>query len=121
MDLKEERHMILDMVSEGKISVEEAKQLLDTLEQSVRDKRSSRRRGGRRTVEFQIPPMPDIPKIVRRSLRPLEPYMEMAYDDLEAQFKEMEEELECVREELRIMREDTHQDMEGIKQDMEDE
>ena len=42
MDLKEERNMILDMVAEGRITVEDAKQLLDALEKSARKSRSRR-------------------------------------------------------------------------------
>lgn len=127
MDLKEERHMILDMVSDGKISVEEAKRLLDALEQSGHDKRSARRRRRRRTVEIPIPPpMPDIQKIVRSSLRPMAPYMEMAYEDLEEELDEqrekmkaqqegMQEELERMREELRVAHEELRRELGDVE------
>ncbi|MCJ7622386.1 MAG: hypothetical protein MUO76_02700 [Anaerolineaceae bacterium] len=118
MDLKEERHMILDMVSEGKISVEEAKTLLDALEQSRPDKRSARRMHGHRTVEIPIPPMPDVQKFMRSSLRPLAPYMDMAYEDLEEELEEQREKIKEQREKMKEQQEELQEELERMREEL---
>ena len=112
MDLKDERNMILDMVSEGKITVEEAKQLLDALEQSAR---KSEREDDFIGPAFDIPmpQMPDISRIVNRATqRAYRRTMHMPrvfhnLEDLEDMRDELEDEVERLREQLEELKEQT--------------
>jgi thiamine kinase-like enzyme len=116
MDLKEERNMILDMIAEGKISVEEAKQLLDALEQSAAGDDTSESFFDAQDfgTSFDEMRMPNIPRIVnratqkayrrmqeRRNMDPTLDGLEDAREDLEDAREDLEDELQRMREELK--------------------
>ena len=112
MDLKEERNMILDMVAEGKITVEEAKQLLDALEQSVRENEPDDDFFVAPNIDFQMPKMPDISRIVNRATKRASrharkmPRVFYDMDDLSDIRDNLEEEVERLREEMEEMKEE---------------
>jgi len=125
MDLKEERNMILDMIAEGKISVEEAKQLLDALEQSAEGEESPEDFFDPQTFEpsFNNMRIPNIPRIVNnaRSKAYRHAYhrldMDSTLDSLENAREELENELQRMREELK----DLHKEEERMRKEKDKE
>ena len=134
MDLKEERNMILDMIAEGKITVEEAKQLLDALEKSTRTrpeedeffgprwphgpgnvhKPHGRMPYGHIPHVADIPDIPDISRIVEQAYAEAMPDMvdELANlndvrSDLQEEINRMQAELDSLKVE-RKRRKDSH-------------
>jgi hypothetical protein len=125
MDLKEERNMILDMVAEGRINVDEAKQLLDALEKSARASEEEDEFISTPGMDFHIPEirMPNIPRIVNRAYRRAVPRvysnltdLDDIRDDLEDEMERMREELEELKEEARRIKEDAREQGEEFRQ-----
>ena len=119
MDLKEERNMILDMVAEGKITVEEAKELLDALEKSVKENEAGDDFFVAPNIDFQMPEMPDFSRIVNRATKrayrhakkmPKVFYdmddMAEIHDDLKEEVERLKEEMETLKEEARHVHEE---------------
>lgn len=118
MDMKEERNMILDMVAEGRINVEEAKQLLDALEKSARARKDEEEffRIPEMDIHIpEVPPIPNVSRIINRAYRKAgaKVYSRMSdlediRGDLEEEMERMREELEAIKEEARRIKEDAH-------------
>ncbi len=121
MDLKEERHMILDMVAEGKITVEEAKQLLDALEQSASANETDDDFFSTPGMDFHIPEirMPNIPRIVNRAYRRAAPHIYSSINDLEDVRDELEDEVDNLREEMEKLKEETQRMQEEFRRKVE--
>lgn len=108
MDLKEERNMILDMIAEGKITVEEAKQLLDALEQSAEDDTSEDSFDPQFfDTTFSDMRFPNVPHIIskatRKAYRKMQDRqldMDSMMDGLENAREDLEDELQRMRDEL---------------------
>ncbi len=121
MDLKEERHMILDMVADGKITVEEAKLLLDALEQSAGKTEAEDDFFTTPGMDFHIPEirMPNIPHIVNRAYRHARPHIHSSIDDLEDVRDELEDEVDNLREEMEKLKEETQRMQEELRRKVE--
>lgn len=109
MDLKEERNMILDMVAEGRINVEEAKQLLDALEKSAPAREDEDEFIASPEMDFHIPEVhiPNVSRIVSRAYRHAIPKVYSNLADLDDMRDELEDEMERLREELEELKGET--------------
>jgi polyhydroxyalkanoate synthesis regulator phasin len=121
MDMKEERNMILDMIAEGKITVEEAKQLLDALEQGAEGEDIPDDYFDPQIFDtsFNNMRLPYIPNIINKSTRKAFRHayhrmdMDSAMDGLENAREDLEDELQRMREELK----DLHKEADRMRKE----
>ncbi len=124
MDFSEERNMILDMVAEGRISVDDAKQLLDALEKSASKKKKPEDdffvTPG---MDFHVPEVriPNINRIVRHSMRGFPPGFRVGGEEVDEIREDLEEELENLREEIESLKEQARNITEEIKEQVREE
>ena len=118
MDLKEERNMILDMVAEGRITVEDAKQLLDALEKSARKRESGEEFFTTPGMDFHIPEVriPDVSRIVNRAYRHAMPHVHGRIEGLEDMRENLEDQIENLRDELERLRDEYQKMAEDIEE-----
>ena len=118
MDFKEERNMILDMVAEGRITVDDAKQLLDALEKSASKKNPDDEFFVSPGMDFHIPEVriPNVNHIINRATRRSMPGFVMHSSDLEDLRENLEDEMERLREQLEILKEEAGRIAEEIKE-----
>ena len=109
MDLKEERNMILDMVAEGRINVEEAKQLLDALEKSARLAKDEDEFFSTPGVDVHIPEVriPNVNRIINRAYRKAMPKAYSNLVDMDDMRENLEAEMERLREQMEALKEET--------------
>ena len=121
MDLKEERNMILDMVAEGRITVEDAKQLLDALEKSARRREKNEEFISSPPMDFHIPEVriPNVEHIINRAYRKAMPHVHSRLEGLEDMREDLQDEIEHLREELDKLKEEYEKMGEEIKKQAE--
>jgi hypothetical protein len=117
MDLKEERNMILDMVAEGRITVDDAKQLLDALEKSARKHDGKDEFIASPGMDFHIPEVriPNVGNIINRAYRHARPKIHTHFGDLEDIREDMEDEIERLRDQLNALKEESARMAEELK------
>ncbi|MEM5773485.1 MAG: hypothetical protein AAGU05_00680 [Anaerolineaceae bacterium] len=124
MDFSEERNMILDMVAEGRISVEDAKQLLDALEKSARkQKQTDDDFFVTPGMDFHVPEVrvPNVGRIVRHAIRGSMPGYRFNSEEADEIRENLEEELETLREEMETLREQARNITEELKEQARDQ
>ena len=120
MDLTEERNIILDMVAEGRISVDEAKQLLDALEISNRKKEPADDFCVSPGMDFHIPEVrvPNVNRIIHNAYRHAKPGFDFHSEDLDEMRDKLEDEMEILRDEMEMLKEETKNISEEIKEQL---
>jgi histidinol dehydrogenase len=119
MDFREERNMILDMVAEGRITVEDARQLLDALEASA--KKTPEPRDDFFTTpgfDFHVPEVriPNVDRIVQHAVRHATPGFHGMRDEFDEMRGSMEDELENLRVQIEDLKEQARHITEEIEQ-----
>lgn len=110
MDFKEERNMILDMVAEGRITVDDAKSLLDALEKSSLKKHPETTDDFFVTpgMDFHVPEVhiPNVNRIVRQAIRNSVPGYRINGEEMDEVRANLREEMESLREQMELLAEE---------------